>query len=97
MPTRRAMHPPAPVPCADDRQQLWGEKVGMVEPFAGNAATAWGTSAEPKALEEYRAVTGQRIASCMFQGGFLGLVRFHCATQHAWGTGCCVSAPDSSR
>ncbi|KAL4434638.1 hypothetical protein ABPG77_002761 [Micractinium sp. CCAP 211/92] len=62
---------------ADDRQQLWGEKVGMVEPFAGNAATAWGTSAEPKALEEYRAVTGQRIASCMFQ------VR-HDDTVHGW-------------
>lgn len=41
----------------------------MVEPFAGNAATAWGTAAEPRALDQYRAVTGQSIASCMFQGG----------------------------
>lgn len=56
---------------AGDRQQLWAEKVGMVQPFAGNDATAWGNAAEPRALEAYQAVTGQRIANCMFQGGWL--------------------------
>ncbi|EFN59566.1 hypothetical protein CHLNCDRAFT_132898 [Chlorella variabilis] len=50
-----------------DRQQLWAEKVGMVEPFAGNAATAWGTSAEPRALDAYQAATCQAVTSCMFQ------------------------------
>ncbi|KAI7843281.1 hypothetical protein COHA_003113 [Chlorella ohadii] len=50
-----------------DRHQLWEEKVGLVQPFAGNAATEWGTAAEPRALATYQAVTGQRIASCMFQ------------------------------
>lgn len=59
--------PPAP---AGDRQQLWGEKVGLVEPFKGNDATAWGTTAEPQALGAYEAVTGQHITNCMFQGGW---------------------------
>lgn len=54
---------------AGDRHQLWEEKVGLVQPFAGNAATEWGTAAEPRALATYQAVTGQRIDSCMFQGG----------------------------
>jgi hypothetical protein len=59
-------------PAAGDRQQLWGEKVGLVEPFKGNAATAWGTTAEPQALAAYEAVTGQHITNCMFQGGWAG-------------------------
>ena len=46
--------------------------MGLVQPFAGNAATEWGTSAEPRALATYEAVTGQRIASCMFQGVLRG-------------------------
>ena len=41
-----------------------------MEPFKGNAATAWGTTAEPQALSAYEAVTGQHITNCMFQGGW---------------------------
>lgn len=66
-----AVYIPSPCP-AGDRHQLWEEKVGLVQPFAGNAATEWGTSAEPRALATYEAVTGQRIASCMFQGVLRG-------------------------
>lgn len=40
----------------------------MVQPFSGNEATAWGTSAEPRAQEAYQALTGQQITNCMFQG-----------------------------
>ncbi len=32
------------------REQLWEEKLGLVERFAGNAATNWGTVSEAKAL-----------------------------------------------
>ena len=32
------------------REQLWEEKLGLVERFAGNAATNWGTVSETKAL-----------------------------------------------
>ena len=60
---------PSCAPFAGDRQVLWEEKVGLVQPFAGNAATAWGSSAEPRALAAYEAVTGHHISSCMFQGG----------------------------
>lgn len=31
--------------------QLWEEKLGLRKPFAGNAATQWGTRQEPIALE----------------------------------------------
>ena len=32
------------------REQLWEEKLGVVERFRGNAATEWGTVSEEKAL-----------------------------------------------
>ena len=51
-----------------------------MEPFKGNAATAWGTTAEPQALSAYEAVTGQHITNCMFQG--------------RWGLGAWVGAWD---
>ena len=50
-----------------DRTSLWEEKVGLAAPFAGNAATAWGTRAEPRALAQYQALTGQQVESCMFR------------------------------
>ena len=33
------------------RASLWEEKVGLGKAFKGNAATQWGTEAEPRALE----------------------------------------------
>ena len=60
--------------------------MGLVQPFAGNAATAWGTAAEPLALGTYEAVTGQRIASCMFQGGLT-----RCGGAAAWGAVWCAA------
>jgi len=50
-----------------DRESLWEEKVGLKAPFAGNDATSWGTRMEPKALQQYEALTGQRVESCMFR------------------------------
>ena len=38
------------------RAGLWEEKVGLGRAFAGNAATDWGTEAEPRALEAFVAV-----------------------------------------
>ena len=38
------------------REQLWEEKLGLVERFAGNAATNWGTVSESKALARCDAV-----------------------------------------
>ncbi|KAG7666608.1 hypothetical protein NADE_003593 [Nannochloris sp. 'desiccata'] len=50
-----------------DRDSLWEEKVGLKAPFAGNDATSWGTRMEPEALQQYEALTGQRVESCMFR------------------------------
>lgn len=50
-----------------DRTSLWEEKVGLRACFAGNEATRWGTLAEPRALEAYKALTAQRVEGCMFQ------------------------------
>ena len=60
------------------RAGLWEEKVGLGKAFTGNAATDWGTEAEPKALEAFVAVarledlaaTGQsqrRVSECRFE------------------------------
>jgi putative phage-type endonuclease len=50
-----------------DRISLWEEKIGLSAPFAGNDATSWGTRMEPEALQQYEALTGQRVESCMFR------------------------------
>ncbi|GAB4816198.1 hypothetical protein N2152v2_003244 [Parachlorella kessleri] len=50
-----------------DREGLWEEKVGLRAPFAGNAATSWGTKSEALALGDYELNTGQSIQGCMFQ------------------------------
>jgi putative phage-type endonuclease len=50
-----------------DRMALWEEKVGLKAPFAGNAATQWGTKSEALALENYCHFTGQTVEQCMFK------------------------------
>ena len=49
------------------RSKLWREKVGLAKPFAGNAATRYGTKAEPAALEAYAAATGACVDECRFE------------------------------
>jgi len=49
------------------REELWAEKAGLAAPFAGNAATAYGTRAEPAALAAYAAATGAAVADCRFE------------------------------
>ena len=49
------------------RDKLWREKVGLAPPFAGNAATAYGTAAEPAAAAAYEAATGLAIGECRFE------------------------------
>lgn len=60
-----------------DRNGLWEEKVGLREPFAGNAATAWGVRNEPLALKRYCELTGQNVEPCMFK-------MKHSDPPHAW-------------
>jgi len=48
------------------RAGLWEEKVGLGTPFAGNAATAYGTAAEAPALAAYAAATGLPVTDCAF-------------------------------
>jgi len=49
------------------RVELWGEKVGIGEPFKGNAATEWGTKKEPVAQQRYLEVTGHRVTPDAFK------------------------------
>ena len=49
------------------RAKLWREKVGLAKPFEGNAATRYGTKAEPAALEAYAAATGVSVDECRFE------------------------------
>ena len=60
------------------RATLWEEKVGLGKAFTGNAATDWGTQAEPRALEAFVAVSRledlrlglsktRRIEECRFE------------------------------
>ena len=64
------------------RASLWEEKVGLGKAFKGNAATQWGTEAEPRALEAFVAVsrledlsrqssrrgrTQRRVSECRFE------------------------------
>lgn len=48
------------------RQQLWEEKLGLREPFAGNEATEWGTAHEDEAVAVYEALTGYKVDHLMF-------------------------------
>lgn len=43
------------------RYELWLEKIGEREPFAGNDNTEWGLLVEPAARKAYEMKTGQRV------------------------------------
>ncbi|KAF5200683.1 Restriction endonuclease, type II-like superfamily protein [Thalictrum thalictroides] len=43
------------------RIQLWLEKIGAREPFAGNMATSWNNIKEEEALERYKLITGNKV------------------------------------
>ncbi|PIA39635.1 hypothetical protein AQUCO_02600234v1 [Aquilegia coerulea] len=45
----------------DRRIQLWLEKIGAREPFAGNMATSWNNIKEEEALERYKLITGNTV------------------------------------
>ncbi|XP_060183003.1 uncharacterized protein LOC132612952 [Lycium barbarum] len=48
------------------RGQLWLEKIGAVEPFWGNDATAWTNIKEQEALVRYKLITGNPISFTNF-------------------------------
>ncbi|KAG9148075.1 hypothetical protein Leryth_003650 [Lithospermum erythrorhizon] len=49
------------------RVHLWLEKIGAVEPFAGNLATCWNNIKEEEALERYKLITGNTVCFPEFQ------------------------------
>ncbi|CAK9156402.1 unnamed protein product [Ilex paraguariensis] len=49
------------------RVQLWLEKLGAIEPFAGNLATCWSNIKEEEALERYKLITGNTVIFPDFQ------------------------------
>ncbi|KAL2491577.1 Restriction endonuclease [Abeliophyllum distichum] len=49
------------------RIQLWLEKLGAIEPFAGNLATCWSNIKEEEALERYKLITGNTVSFPEFQ------------------------------
>lgn len=49
------------------RVQLWLEKIGAIEPFAGNLATCWSNIKEEEALERYKLITGNPVFFPDFQ------------------------------
>ncbi|XP_022896096.1 uncharacterized protein LOC111410122 isoform X1 [Olea europaea var. sylvestris] len=49
------------------RIQLWLEKLGAIEPFAGNLATCWSNIKEEEALERYKLITGNTVSFPKFQ------------------------------
>ncbi|XAR69703.1 hypothetical protein NMG60_11001403 [Bertholletia excelsa] len=49
------------------RVQLWLEKIGAIEPFAGNLATCWSNIKEEEALERYKLITGNAVLFPEFQ------------------------------
>eukprot|EP00250_Pteridium_aquilinum_P023198 c26390_g1_i1 orf=46-996(+) len=51
----------------DRRVELWEEKVGLRERFAGNPATQWGSSQEAAAVERYQKLTGNIVQSLGFK------------------------------
>lgn len=49
------------------RVELWEEKVGLRERFAGNPATEWGSTQEACAVETYQKLTGNIVQSLGFK------------------------------
>lgn len=49
------------------RVELWEEKVGLRERFAGNSATEWGSSREAPAVEKYQKLTGNTVQPLGFK------------------------------
>jgi putative phage-type endonuclease len=49
------------------RAELWEEKLGLSEPFAGNDATEWGTGREDEAVEAYKRLTGADVSHMLFR------------------------------
>uniref|UniRef100_A0A7N0U2M3 YqaJ viral recombinase domain-containing protein n=1 Tax=Kalanchoe fedtschenkoi TaxID=63787 RepID=A0A7N0U2M3_KALFE len=49
------------------RTQLWLEKIGAIEPFAGNLATCWNNIKEEEAVERYKLITGNSVFFPEFQ------------------------------
>ncbi|KAL9677805.1 hypothetical protein QQ045_015641 [Rhodiola kirilowii] len=53
--------------CKNRRTQLWLEKIGAIEPFAGNLATCWNNIKEEEAVERYKLITGNSVLFPEFQ------------------------------
>lgn len=51
----------------DRRLEVWEEKIGVREPFAGNSATEWGVDKEATAVQRYREVTGNVVVDLGFK------------------------------
>ncbi|KAJ4824471.1 hypothetical protein Tsubulata_017039 [Turnera subulata] len=49
------------------RTQLWLEKIGAIEPFAGCAGTWWTNVMEEEALQRYKVITGNSVLLPEFQ------------------------------
>jgi uracil-DNA glycosylase len=49
------------------RNELWEEKLGLAEPFAGNEATEWGSSREDDACEAYAGLTSASVSHMLFR------------------------------
>lgn len=59
------------------RTRLWAEKVGLMPPWAGNAATRHGTAKEGGALQQYQELSGHRVSPH-------GLKLLHDDPVHGW-------------
>ena len=49
------------------RVELWEEKIGLRQPFAGNQATIWGTKQEAGAVDRYKELTGNIVEHMAFK------------------------------
>ena len=49
------------------RNELWEEKLGLAEPFAGNEATEWGSGKEDEAVAAYKNLTGADVSHMLFR------------------------------
>ena len=50
----------------EGRNELWEEKLGLREGFAGNEATEWGSSKEDEAVRVYEAFAGRKVSHLLF-------------------------------